>query len=172
MPELVVGRGGGGELHNVLVHSLAPGRNYIPPRCGHKAFLRGRGGGVYFEAPGGKICIAPPLLYAPLPWEGVFRGGGRCIKFGPHLCRCGPFPPQGDGEAVMGYDDDSVGERPHGMPTAYSLRAQIVFRNRRSMNIGNTEKHAQPTFTEAFQLCRVCIEEHADEPQSPAGPKS
>ena len=43
---------------------------YAPPPhpiSGHKAFFRGGGGGVYFEAPRGRNFIRPPFLYTPQP---------------------------------------------------------------------------------------------------------
>ena len=46
-----------------------------PPHFGQKTFFRERGGGVYFEAPRGRILYPLPLLYAP-PLEGYFQGWG------------------------------------------------------------------------------------------------
>ena len=53
--------------------AFIPGRNYIrppppsPPFRPEDLFQGEGGGGVYFEAPRGRILYAPPLLYAPHP---------------------------------------------------------------------------------------------------------
>ena len=61
---------------------LVPGRNCIHPPPSPHFWLKGifsgeGGGGVYFEAPRGRIFIRPPPLFIhPPPLEGYFQGWG------------------------------------------------------------------------------------------------
>ena len=56
-----------------------------PPIFGQQAFLRGEGGGgVYFEAPCGRIFITPPSFIRPPPLGRNFSGvGGGVYKIWP-----------------------------------------------------------------------------------------
>ena len=64
-----------------------PGRNYIrlpppsPPISAQKVFLKGRGGGVYFQPPRGRNFIRPSPFYTPPRPRRIFVGvgGGGCV---------------------------------------------------------------------------------------------
>ena len=52
-----------------------------PPYFGQKAFLRGRGGGVYMSnRPAAGILYAAPLYTPPPPLEGYFQGWGGEVR--------------------------------------------------------------------------------------------
>ena len=48
----------------------------LPPPFRPEDLFQGEGGGVYFEAPRGRILYTPPLLYARRVFSGVVGGVG------------------------------------------------------------------------------------------------